>query len=335
MRMIVYAAGLALSVAGGCAAAEENDAPAVNAAGAFAPKFETRVFEVPSGSRPHDVAPGPEGQIWYTAQRQGALGIIDIESGEVRQVPLGEGSAPHGVIQGPDGAAWLTDGGQNAIVRYDPASGKIDVYKLPEDTGYTNLNTGAFDADGAHWFTGQSGVYGRVTPDGKVDVWQDPEGRGPYGITATPDGEIYYSSLAGSHLGKIDRADGSVTMIEPPDEGAGLRRVWSDSEGDLWVSGWNSGKLYRYHPDTGEWDQWPLPAEGAKTYAVYVDERDWVWLSDFTSNNTLVFDPASESFAAIPGSGEDAGVRQILGRGNEIYLPESGLDRVMLVTLSE
>ena len=335
MRMIVYAAGLALSVAGGCAAAEENDAPAVNAAGAFAPKFETRVFEVPSGSRPHDVAPGPEGQIWYTAQRQGALGIIDIESGEVRQVPLGEGSAPHGVIQGPDGAAWLTDGGQNAIVRYDPDSGKIDVYKLPEDTGYTNLNTGAFDADGAHWFTGQSGVYGRVTPDGKVDVWQDPDGRGPYGITATPDGEIYYSSLAGSHLGKINRADGSVTMIEPPDEGAGLRRVWSDSRGDLWVSGWNSGKLYRYQPDTGEWDQWPLPAEGAKTYAVYVDERDWVWLSDFTSNNTLVFDPASESFAAIPGSGEDAGVRQILGRGNEIYLPESGLDRVMLVTLSE
>jgi virginiamycin B lyase len=111
--------------------------------------------------------------------------------------------------------------------------------------------------------------------------------------------------------------------------------VWSDSRGDLWVSGWNSGKLYRYHPDEGTWDQWPLPAEGAKAYAVYVDERDWVWLSDFTSNNTLVFDPESETFAAVPGSGEDAGVRQILGRGNEIYLPESGLDRVMLVTLEE
>jgi hypothetical protein len=28
-------------------------------------------------------------------------------------------------------------------------------------------------------------------------------------------------------------------------------------------------------------------------------------------------------------------VRQILGRGNEIYLPESGLDRLMLVTVAQ
>jgi virginiamycin B lyase len=35
----------------------------------------------------------------------------------------------------------------------------------------------------------------------------------------------------------------------------------------------------------------------------------------------------------MPGSGADAGVRQILGRGNEVYLPESGLDRLVLVTV--
>ena len=79
-----------------------------------------------------------------------------------RQVPLGEGSSPHGVVLGPDGKAWITDGGQNAIVRYDPASEAIDVWKLPEDSGYTNLNTGAFDKDGVHWFTGQTGIYGKV-----------------------------------------------------------------------------------------------------------------------------------------------------------------------------
>ena len=299
-------------------------------------RFETRIFQLPEGSRPHDAAPGPEGKIWYTAQRQGALGVIDIATGEVTQIPLGEDSAPHGVVQGPDGKAWITDGGQNAIVRYDPVSGTIDVWKLPEETGYTNLNTGAFDGDGVHWFTGQNGIYGKVDADtGKVTVYDDPEGRGPYGIDATPDGEVYYSSLAGSHLGRIDRATGEVTMIDPPDEGAGLRRVWSDSKGKLWVSGWNSGKLYRYDPTDGAWESWPLPGEGPKTYAVYVDERDWVWVTDFTSNATLVFDPETEEFEAIPGSGPSANVRQILGRGNEVYLPESGTDRLMLVTVAE
>lgn len=299
-------------------------------------EFETKVIQLPDGARPHDAAPGPVGQIWYTAQRQGALGIIDVASGTYRQVPLGEGSAPHGVVQGPDGMAWITDGGQNAIVRYDPKSEKIDVWKLPEDTGYTNLNTGAFDKDGVHWFTGQNGIYGRVDSAGKLQVWKDPEGRGPYGIDDTPDGEIWYVSLAGSHLAKIDRATGQVALIEPPHEGAGLRRVWADSRGDLWITGWNSGKLYRYSPSAEAWTTFDLPGEKPQAYAVYVDARDDVWVTDFTSNNTLVFDIATEKWVAtIPGSGPNAAVRQILGRGDEVYLPESGTNRLMLVTVSE
>lgn len=334
-RNAIFAAGafaLAVPTTQACAQ-EAADAEVTEQA----PRFETRLFQLPEGSRPHDAAPGPEGQIWYTAQRQGALGIIDIASSEIRQVPLGEGSAPHGVVLGPDGMAWITDSGQNAIVRYDPASENIDVWKLPEETGYANLNTGAFDAEGIHWFTGQNGIYGCVSStDGKVTVWPDPKARGPYGIDDTPDGEVWYSSLAGSHLARIDRATGGVTLVDPPDEGAGLRRVWVDSKGKLWASGWNSGKLYRYDPSSGEWDSWALPGEGAKAYAVYVDERDWVWVTDFTANATLVFDPESERFIhAIPGSGPAANVRQILGRGNEVYLPESGTDRLMLVTISQ
>ena len=56
----------------------------------------------------------------------------------------------------------------NAIVRFDPRTEKLDVWKLPEDTGYANLNTGAFDRDGVHWFTGQNGIYGKVDPGGEV-----------------------------------------------------------------------------------------------------------------------------------------------------------------------
>jgi virginiamycin B lyase len=299
-------------------------------------KTETRLFQLPEGSLPHDAAPGPDGVIWYTAQRQGALGAIDIASGSIRQIPLGPDSAPHGVIKGPDGAAWITDGGQNAIVRYHPTSGKIDVWKLPESTGYANLNTGAFDRNGVHWFTGQSGIYGRIDPkSGKLDVWPDPKGRGPYGITATPDGTIWYVSLAGSHLARPDLETGRLTIVQPPDANAGLRRVWSDSKGDLWITGWNSGKLYRFRPSSGEWRSWALPGKGAKAYAVYVDGRDIVWVSDFTANTTLQFNPGTQTFTAITGSAANASVRQILGRKNEVYLPESGTNRLMLVTFKE
>jgi virginiamycin B lyase len=289
-------------------------------------------FQVPDGARPHDVSPAPDGKVWYTAQRQGALGILDPTTGEVEQVALGEGSAPHGVITGPDGLAWITDGGQNAIVSFDPASRKVTVFPLPEDTGYTNLNTAAFDGDGRLWFTGQNGIYGSLDlASGAMQVFDAPEGRGPYGITSTPDGEIYYASLAGSHIGHVDPETGAATVIEPPTADQGARRVWSDSKGNIWVSEWNSGQVSRYTPASRTWQTWRLPGDDPKAYAVYVDDQDKVWLSDFGANAVVRFDPDSETFKSFEGSAPGANVRQILGRPGEVWAPESGTDRLMLI----
>lgn len=294
--------------------------------------FETVVYDVPKSARPHDVAPAPDGTVWYTAQGQGALGILDPRTKAVRQVPLGSGSSPHGVIAGPDGNAWITDSGQNAIVRYVSATGAVTIWRLPEDTGYANLNTAAFDRDGVLWFTGQSGFHGRLDPKtGKVDVWKSPNGRGPYGIAATPDGEIWYVSLAGSYLAHIDRASGAAEVVAPPTPDQGARRIWSDSRGNLWVSEWNSGQLSRFDPKARQWKMWRLPGERPRAYAVYVDEKDIVWVSDFGANATLAFDPRAETFTPVPGSRSGAAVRQILGRPGEVWLPESGNDRLMLV----
>src|SRR5262245_36810543 len=71
-----------------------------------APASQVSYFDVPHGAHPHDVAPAPDGTVWYTAQHQGAIGILDPKTGKVTQVSLGSGAAPHGVIVGPDRAAW-------------------------------------------------------------------------------------------------------------------------------------------------------------------------------------------------------------------------------------
>ena len=123
-----------------------------------------REFPVPAGTHPHDVAPAPDGTVWYTAQLTGALGRLDPRTGKTTHIPLGDGSAPHGVIVGPDGAPWITDGGLNAIVRVDPATREVKRFPLPASSGYANLNTATFDRSGVLWFTGQSGIYGRLEP---------------------------------------------------------------------------------------------------------------------------------------------------------------------------
>lgn len=293
---------------------------------------ELQEYPVPAGSRPHDVAPAPDGTVWYTAQRAGALGRLDPATGETHHIPLGSGSAPHGVIVGPQGDAWVTDGGLNAIVRVDAETEQVQVFPLPAGSPSANLNTAAFDRLGRLWFTGQNGIYGSLDPaSGEIAVYQAPRGRGPYGIAATPGGEIYFASLAGSYLGRIDLSDGSARVLEPPTPGQGARRVWSDSQGNLWVSEWSAGKLARYDPALDQWQEWDLPGSNPMPYAIYVDERDQVWLSDFDANALIRFDPASEQFAvfALPSAG--ANVRQLLGRSGELWGAESGTDKLVVI----
>ena len=297
---------------------------------------EVAYYDVPKGAHPHDVAADPAdgGPVWYTAQHQGALGRLDPRTGKTEHIALGEGSRPHGVILGPEGGVWITDSGLNAIVRVDPATRAVKRYPLPIQ-GNANLNTAAFDAKGRLWFTGQAGYHGRVDPkSGKVEAWKSPRGRGPYGITATPKGEVYYASLAGHHIARVDTRTGQATPIDPPTAGQGARRVWSDSRGRVWVSEWMSGQVSVYDPrarPADAWRAWKLPGLKPQAYSVWVDEADDIWLTDFAANAIVRFDPDSERFESFPSNRPGAAVRQMLGRRGEAWGAESGTDRLVVV----
>jgi len=280
----------------------------------------------------HDVAPAPDGGVWFTAQGSGHLGWFDPKSGRTELIPLGSGSAPHGVVPGPDRAAWVTDGGLGAIMRVGWPDRGVRAFALPAGSPYANLNTATFDADGDLWFTGQSGVVGKVaTKTGVVTVKDAPKGRGPYGICTTPGGDVWWCSLAGSFIARIDRKSGESTVVEPPTREQGARRVWSDSHGRIWVSEWLSGNLSVHDPAAKSWRQWRLPGAQPRPYAVFVDGADKVWVSDFGGNAVFRFDPASERFDRFALPRDNANVRQIHGRAGEVWLPESGTEHLSMI----
>ena len=304
----------------------------------LAARLQSWPLNVKQTTRIHDVAPAPDGGVWYAAQQSGHLGWFDPKTGKSELIALGGGSAPHGVIQGPDGAAWLTDGGQQAIVRVAWPSREIRKFPLPEGTPYANLNTAAFDGAGDLWFTGQSGYVGRValkTDGGKVSVKASPKGRGPYGICATPRGDVWWCSLAGSYIAQIDRKSGESRVVQPPTPEQGARRVWSDSQGRIWVAEWMSGNLSMHDPRKGDgpasWRTWRAPGEHPKVYAVYVDERDIVWATEWNGNALLRFDPATERFDRLVMPRAGTLIRQILGRPGEVWLPESGTEHISVL----
>jgi virginiamycin B lyase len=294
--------------------------------------FRVTTFDIPDIKGSRDVTDAGNGRVWVMGQRNGTAGLFDPRDRSLKVIPLGEGAAPHGVVTDKEGAAWITEGGQNAIARIDPVSHKVDLMPLPADKARANLNTGVFDKAGIYWFTGQNGVLGRLDPrTAKMDVWDAPRGRGPYGITLTPSGEVWYCSLAGSHIARIDPETRQSTIVEPPTPGQGARRVWSDSKSRIWVSEWNSGNVSAYDTAAKTWRVWKLPGERPRTYSVYVDGRDKVWLTDFGANAIVRFDPDNETFTAFPSDRAGANVRQMDGRAGEAWGGESGLNRLVRI----
>jgi virginiamycin B lyase len=165
-----------------------------------------------------------------------------------------------------------------------------------------------------------------------MTIFDAPDGRGPYGITATAGGDVWYASLAGSHIARIDRSTGRATVVEPPTADQGARRVWSDSTGRIWVSEWNVGQVGVHDPATSGWQEWRLPGTEPMAYAVFVDDRDIVWLTDFGGNAIVRFDPVSASFVSIALPSATASVRQLHGRPGEVWGAESGADKLVLIT---
>src|SRR6266853_6381161 len=174
-------------------------------------KMVIQTFPVLAGAGAHDVFPAPDGTVWFTAQSAGKLGRLDPRTGKSDLIALGPAAAPHGVIVAPDSAAWVTEGGQNAIARIDPATRAVKLFPLPKERRNANLNTATFDRQGVLWCTGQNGIYGRLdTNTGAIAVFDAPRGTGPYGIATTPDGQVFFASLAGNYLGQSDLDTGTV-----------------------------------------------------------------------------------------------------------------------------
>ena len=184
--------------------------------------FRVKYFPVPEAQRSRDVTACSDGvTMWFNCQGNGKLGRLDPRDGSYRLIDLGPGSAPHGVIVGPGrrrlGRRWRPER-DRARVDNDH---KVTVFKLPIKD-YANLNTAAFDKTGIYWFTGQSGYHGRLDPkSGDIQVFKSPGGRGTYGMTVTPKGDVWYASLAGNHIAKIDLATGNAKIDRADDARAG------------------------------------------------------------------------------------------------------------------
>lgn len=225
------------------------------AAATAAPLGSVTEFPIPTpNSSPANVAPGPEGNVWFTEEEQDKIGRIT-PAGSVTEftVPTPE-SEPSGIAPGPEGNMWFTEYRGNKIGRITPA-GVITEFEI--STPESGPRSIALGPEGNLWFTENGGpkhqekgeIVARITPAGEISPTSTPTPEsGPWGITAGPDGSMWFTEPSKDKIGRLTSGVG-ITEFHLAG-GGGPRGIAPGPNGDLWFTEEWGNKIGRI-PTTG------------------------------------------------------------------------------------
>lgn len=155
---------------------------------------------------PGDIAPGPDGNVWFTARANTAIALIcltagpqctstDVTNHQIHYFTTPPGSTPEGIATGPDGNIWFSD-------RQNPANGMIGMinpttldtaeYSIAAHGGNPGNKPSAVTAgtDGNLWFPDQGSTPAIAVVDLTPPVLKVPDpivadATGPGGTTVS------------------------------------------------------------------------------------------------------------------------------------------------------
>lgn len=216
------------------------------------------VSEYTATSHPTGIATGPDGKIWYTDYQNDMVTAVDPVSSAVTCQKQVNGE-PWGITAGPDGAVWFAELGASKIGRIDVDCQTYVESPLLQPGPKTaaqpyNITLGP---DGNIWFTEQAGI-ASLTPSANpqqmviTQYGQDPQdpvlvfsggaAPGPLGITAGPDGNIWFTEFNNDYIGNINPTTGKITQNAIP---SGLLAVGiaPGPDGNLWFCASSTGQI--------------------------------------------------------------------------------------------
>jgi virginiamycin B lyase len=292
---------------------------------------------VSANAHPHDPAFGPDGSLWYTAQRTHKIGHVDA-AGKVREFDLPGTHGPHGLVTDRQGNVWYTGNTAALIGKLDPTSGKVTEYKMP-DAAARDPHTPIFDAQGMLWFTVQGGNFvGKLDPkSGQVTLQSTARGSRPYGIVIMANGTPVFDLFGTNKIGTIDPKTMAITEYVLP-EGARPRRIAVDRDDIVWYTDYARGYLGRLDVKTRAVKEFQSPGgAGSQPYGIAVGNDGAIWYSESGARpETLVrFDPATSTFHkwTIPSGG--GVVRHMVTAPNgDLLMAYSGVNKVGRVRIS-
>ncbi|WP_299582414.1 hypothetical protein [uncultured Microbulbifer sp.] len=196
---------------------------------------------------PHTLVFNRQDNIWFTAQQSNRIGLLDVDSGQVKiATPQTANSRPYGIKVDSQNRPWVALFGTNKLAWVDPKTMVVNEISIPRP----NARPRRLEIDPSNniWYVDYpEGYLGRYTPSTKdFKEWKLPtENPRPYGTALDNRGRLWIADT-----GKIpniifafDIKTEKFISQTPVPSGGNIRHMYFDSkDGSFWF-GVDSGFL--------------------------------------------------------------------------------------------
>jgi streptogramin lyase len=240
---------------------------------------------------PGDIAPGPDGNLWFTSPSNGtgpaAIGVMGTD-GTLRTIftfpslSLAAPSLSPTLVTGPDGNVWFCEYPNGVVGRLTPA-GTLTEFNAP---GFLAVPyTITVGPDGALWVAELGHQIGRITTQGASTAYSLPDTIIPSSITTGPDGNLWIANF-GDSIGRLtplgSYTDFPLTSPIPlPIEPA---QITTGPDGNLWWTNLYALRQIGRITTSGVATQFNLPNSASLPTGIVAGPDGNLWFTDLATN---------------------------------------------------
>ena len=195
-----------------------------------------------------------------------------------------------------DGNVWYTDRSiPNRVGRVNPSTGEIRDYVLPDPRGDPHGITTTPDGD-VWWAETRGFSLGRIDPKtGEMTRYAMDSSGQAQGRGNTPDadskGNVYYTAISGSLIGKWDVTTGTTKVWPTPTPNAGAYGMSVDRNDKVWFAEYRKCKVAMFDPETEKFTEYESPSAPCTIRRPGLDGAGNVWYGVYSKGMLGKIDP--------------------------------------------
>ena len=123
---------------------------------------------------------------------------------------------------------------------------------------------------------------------------------GPHGITAGPDGNLWFTEINADQIGMINPTTHAVTEFPIPTAGAEPDGITAGPDGNLWFTEFNGRPDRDDQPDDPRHHRVPHPHRQCLAHGITAGPDGNLWFTEISGRQVGMINPATHAITEFP-----------------------------------